>query len=163
MSLSPVARMEKSEEGEPRWDEVESMDAVRVNSACSAEQRPRGCARNRDFGLTPAGKRPGCDCPSVTGAGQVPPALQRNAGFPSQDLSTPASRSASSFTFANQDEIFDKLIIDKPVLVVVGQTTVPGRVCLGTKRVRENPPAATAARCHPPGKGSGSTPSARRE
>lgn len=33
----------------------EAMEGVRVNSVCSPEQRPPGCARNMDFGIKEAG------------------------------------------------------------------------------------------------------------
>ena len=73
MSLSPMAGMEKVSGGSPGGTKPEAMEAVRVNSVCSPEQRPRGCARNMGFGLTPAGKRPGCDCPSIAGGRAGPP------------------------------------------------------------------------------------------
>lgn len=52
----PHGRNGKSEQGSPGGMKPEAMEAVRVNSVCSPEQRPPGCARNTDFGIKEAGQ-----------------------------------------------------------------------------------------------------------
>lgn len=147
-SLSPVAGMEKVTRG-ARVGRRDPTEAVRVNSICSPEQRPRGCARNVDLGLTPLAMCRAATVPGPPRLTQVPPSRAQRVGrrgLPAQLLC------------ANQDEI-----IDKAALLAVGQMTVGGRVCSGTTCGCGNPPAAAPARCHPPGKDPRGTPSGRKK